>query len=247
LEPGELVIDGLLIEGKLSVPAGSIRLHIAHSTLVPSSGGIKIEGDSSVELTIDRSICGRIEVAGKSSSLIVNESIIDADGAEKYPAIDAEEIAARMDRCTILGRSKLRRLEASNSIFTDEVTARLRQEGCVRFSYITHDSHSPRRFHCQPDMALAAAKEDYGEALNEEEIMAVKNRLDPAFISVHYGDPGYVQLSRSSAQEILKGAEDGSEMGIYGILQQPQREANLRMALEEYLRFGLEAGIFFVT
>lgn len=247
LEPGELVIDGLLIEGKLSVPAGSIRLHIAHSTLVPSSGGIKIEGDSSVELTIDRSICGRIEVAGKSSSLIVNESIIDADGAEKYPAIDAEEIAARMDRCTILGRSKLRRLEASNSIFTDEVTARLRQEGCVRFSYITHDSHSPRRFHCQPDMALAAAKEDYGEALNEEEIMAVKNRLDPAFTSVHYGDPGYVQLSRSSAQEILKGAEDGSEMGIYGILQQPQREANLRMALEEYLRFGLEAGIFFVT
>jgi len=30
-------------------------------------------------------------------------------------------------------------------------------------------------------------------------------------------------------------------------LKQPQRESNLRIALDEYLRFGLEAGIFFVT
>jgi hypothetical protein len=43
------------------------------------------------------------------------------------------------------------------------------------------------------------------------------------------------------------GAEDGSEMGVFSLLQQPQREANLRIALDEYLRFGLEAGIFFVT
>jgi len=28
---------------------------------------------------------------------------------------------------------------------------------------------------------------------------------------------------------------------------QPQREANLRTALDEYLRFGLAAGIFYVT
>jgi hypothetical protein len=36
-------------------------------------------------------------------------------------------------------------------------------------------------------------------------------------------------------------------MGVFGILEQPQREANLKAALEEYLRFGLEAGIFYVT
>lgn len=246
-EPGELVIEGLLIEGKLSVPAGNLRLHLAHSTLVPASGGIKIERESSVQLTIDRSICGRIEIASRSSSLIVNESIIDADITENNQAIDAEDAAAQIDRCTILGRGKLRRLEASNSIFAEELTVRQRQEGCVRFSYIAQDSHSPRRFHCQPDMALEAAKEDYGGSLKDEESIAVKNRLNPAFTSIHYGDPGYVQLSYASAQEIRTGAEDGSEMGVFGILQQPQREANLRAALEEYLRFGLEAGIFFVT
>jgi hypothetical protein len=36
-------------------------------------------------------------------------------------------------------------------------------------------------------------------------------------------------------------------MGVFCMLQQPQRLKNLQVALEEYLRFGLEAGIFFVT
>jgi hypothetical protein len=47
--------------------------------------------------------------------------------------------------------------------------------------------------------------------------------------------------------EIATGAEDGSEMGAYCHLKQPQREANLRLRLEEYLPFGLEAGIIYVT
>ena len=32
-------------------------------------------------------------------------------------------------------------------------------------------------------------------------------------------------------------------MGAYCHLKQPQRESNLRMRLEEYLPFGLEAGL----
>ena len=33
----------------------------------------------------------------------------------------------------------------------------------------------------------------------------------------------------------------------FRVLQQPQREANLRASLDEYLRFGLEAGLIFST
>ena len=36
-------------------------------------------------------------------------------------------------------------------------------------------------------------------------------------------------------------------MGAYEHLQQPQREANLQDALHEYLRLGLEAGVFLVN
>jgi hypothetical protein len=36
-------------------------------------------------------------------------------------------------------------------------------------------------------------------------------------------------------------------MGAFSHLRQPQREANIRANLAEYLRFGLEAGIFYVN
>jgi hypothetical protein len=239
---GELVIDGLLIEGNLSVLEGNLRLRIAHTTLKARDNItiIKINGASSVELTIDRSICGPIEIAGNESGLILNESIVN-------DSIIAENTPAQIDRCTILGISNLRRLQASNSIFMEKVTVKQRQDGCVRFSYLPYDSPSPRRFRCQPDLAIAAKKEALGRDLSDKEKNALKNRLRPAFTSVHYGDPGYAQLSSTSAKEVQTGAEDGSEMGVFGILEQPLREVNLKAALEEYMRFGLEAGIFYMT
>ena len=36
-------------------------------------------------------------------------------------------------------------------------------------------------------------------------------------------------------------------MGAFSHLRQPQREANLRVRLEEYLPFGLEPGLIYVT
>ena len=48
-------------------------------------------------------------------------------------------------------------------------------------------------------------------------------------------------------EQIRTGAESGAEMGAFEFLKQPQREANLRDALAEYLRFGLEARLVFVN
>ena len=245
-DPGELIIDGLLIDGKVIASSGSLKLQISHTTFVPGTGGIKAEEKSSVDLTISRSICGPISIAGTASSLILEESIVD--GAETTnDAIIAEKVNAQIDRCTVLGKSHLRSLEASNSIFTGDVTVAQRQDGCVRYSSLPIRSRSPRRFRCQPNLALAEAKEALERDLSIQEVNSLQARLRPVFTSVHYGDPGYAQLSRSCAEEIKIGAEDGSEMGVFGILEQPQREANLRAALEEYMRFGLEAGIFYVT
>ena len=46
----------------------------------------------------------------------------------------------------------------------------------------------------------------------------------------------------AAPREIRTGADDESEMGAFHLLHAPQREANLRIRLEEYLRFSLEAG-----
>jgi hypothetical protein len=75
----------------------------------------------------------------------------------------------------------------------------------------------------------------------------IRARFVPSFTSTRYGDPAYSQFSLACALEIRTGAENGSEIGAFNNLKQPQREANLRASLGEYLRFGLEAGIFYVT
>lgn len=82
---------------------------------------------------------------------------------------------------------------------------------------------------------------------NVIEKLLIMEQLQPNFTSIKYGAPGYGQLSRSCANELLTGAEDGAEMGTFNGLKKPQREANLQANLEEYLRFGLEAGIFYMT
>ena len=69
----------------------------------------------------------------------------------------------------------------------------------------------------------------------------------PLFTSLSYGHPGYGQLLRRCAIEIREGADDEAEMGAFHDLFQPQRETNLRVRLDEYLRFGLEAGVFYPT
>ena len=148
---------------------------------------------------------------------------------------------ATFERTTVFGRTKVRELTlASESIFTGPIVAERLQIGCARFSYLLEGSRTPRRYRCQPDLALEGVT---GAA----EHGAIRARVTPTFTTSDYSNPGYAQLSTACPDEIRTGAEDGSEMGVFQHLRQPQREANLRYALEEYLRFGLEAGFFFVT
>jgi len=76
---------------------------------------------------------------------------------------------------------------------------------------------------------------------------AVVAQIVPAFTSLGYDQPGYGQLRISAPEQIRTGADDEAEMGAFHDLFQPQRESNLRTRLDEYLRFGLEAGVFYET
>jgi hypothetical protein len=87
----------------------------------------------------------------------------------------------------------------------------------------------PRRFRCQPS----------GES--------TAGRVRPSFTSTTYGHPGYGQLTPSCPRAISSGAADEGEMGAFHMVQSTQRLANLLSNLDEYLRFGLEAGVFFAT
>jgi hypothetical protein len=250
--PGTLIVNGLWIEGGLKALAGNLGgLQLVHATLVPSAAGLSVDPSADLDLqnsrlkiAIQRSICGPIHAPAGVPTLSLVDSIA---GAGTGVAISASSADASIQSSTILGSIGdanvigLRTLQAGNSIFTEPVNVERTQAGCVRFCYLPSDvSRVPRRYRCQPDLALAGQTDPAVQA-------SVRGRLRPLFTSLVYGEPGYAQLDAACATEIRDGADDGAEMGAFDFLKQPQRDSNLRIALIEYLRFGLQAGTFYVT
>jgi hypothetical protein len=228
VEPGELILDGHLIEGGLTVVDGNLgRLRIGHTTLVPGKGGLSVAaGNPRLTVELDRVISGSISLADSVPKLSILDSIVDGAGGS---ALEASGCRAIIDTSTLFGSVALGSLEASNDIFTQPLTVTRRQEGCVRFSFLPVESLAPRRYHCRPVDAAEQAQ------------------LFPHFTSVTYGHPGYAQLRLTGQDAITTGADDEGEMGAFHFLQSAKRAGNLRANLDEYLRFGLEAGLLFVT
>lgn len=191
-------------------------------TLKETRAVLTIKGNKAYEFIVkDDTVCVQSD-----ASLAAQDSIIDA--AKGNMAIIAR--SAKIENTTVFGKTEVDGLRlASNTIFTDAVTAKMTQEGCVRFSYIPPDSQTPQRYKCQPPELTGHPS------------------VSPRFTSDNYGDPGYAQLHRTVAKEIFEGADNGAEMGAFNHLFQPQRIADLKGSLNEYLRFGLEAGVFLVT
>ncbi len=267
---------GLVIEGSLAT-SGRVNLTVNDCTLGPGQAldedgypvhpdgaSLKVSGTgkelSDTTVAIQRSILGPLEVPVDCQGLTVRDSLVDApiakgaDQPSRYAlAADAAGTGpgpvTDLERVTVFGQVHVRELSlASEVIFVQPAAADRRQEGCVRFSSIPDGSQTPRHFRCQPDLAIEARKKELSPVpLSGTEQTQIEMRLRPQFTDLRYGQPAFAQLANACADGIKTGAEDGSEMGAFSLLQQPQRLANLQIALGEYLRFGLEAGIFFVT
>jgi hypothetical protein len=255
---GRLVIEGLVISGgELQLAAAADEepreLILRHCTLVP---GLRLNPDGSgvspgapsltvanpfATITLEQCIVGSLQIETDAAITLV-DCIVDA-GAPDAVAYEGS-VAGRaggdmtIRDCTVIGKLHVRKMTlASNVVFVARLSSgdawpapvwvERKQEGCVRFSFVPNGSLVPTRFRCVPD--------------------ELHPNVLPHFTSLRYGDPGYGQLRSATDLSIREGADDGSEMGVMHPLYQPQREANLRIRLEEFLRFGLHAGIFHVT
>ncbi|PPD28621.1 MAG: hypothetical protein CTY21_13055 [Methylomonas sp.] len=118
----------------------------------------------------------------------------------------------------------------------------------MRFCYVPSESRTPQRYQCQPDGVRAKAAEALLSEPDPAVVQTAQNieaaRVRPVFNSIRYGRPDYCQLSECCADEIKRGAEDASEMGVFHHLYQPQRMANLRVRLDEYSPARMDVGIF---
>lgn len=220
-----------------------------------TGGGDPLNTELRVELAF--SITGPIRLPDHAEGLFALDSIIDGVGTPAIAGVGAANArgpAVRLERATLRGMTRVRQIDLASEVIFDGVASAERiQVGCVRFSYVPPGSSTPRRYRCQPDLAERRAIEEAEAAgpITQAERDAirerVRRRVRPEYTSEAYGQPAYLQLALSGPFEIATGAEDGSEMGAYCHLKQPQREANLRTRLEEYLPFGLEAGLIYVT
>lgn len=247
-DPGTLILDGLLIEGRVTVLVGNLGgLLISHCTLAaatpPGTSQTAADGDVTVNAStasgagssngrlrvqVTRSLCGRIELSDRIGQVSVADSLVDRPG---MPAIVAPGGRAELEGVTVLGGVAVRELDASNCIFTELALADRRQSGCVRYSYLPPGSRTTQPYRCQPALALATQPERSADSLR------------PVFASTRGGDPLYGRLATTCPSEIRGGADDEGEMGAFNFLRETQREANVRASLDEYLSFGLDAGV----
>ncbi|MEK1905157.1 MAG: hypothetical protein AAAB13_05220 [Pseudomonas sp.] len=234
-----LTLSGLLLDGKLRLLGDLREVALRHCSLTPARGGIHHETKSKgrmLAISLTHCLCGPLRSEGALASVAARYSVFDNADDE---ALYLPDTQLSLDRCTVFGSSRAGGLEAANSLFSGPLLITRRQLGCVRFCYVPDGSKTPRRYRCQPDLV--------SHGLSASKAKPEKVRVTPTFTATTFGHPAYAQLRLSCAVEIRTGAEDGAEMGVWNLLQQPQREANLRQALDEYLRFGLEAGVIFVN
>jgi len=262
-EESDVTLNGFVISGPLRVPLvdgdgnpNKLRtLRLRHCTLVPGdvpaqpavpphvAGPMLLVESPDTSIEIEQCIVGAIRSVSEAKISIRN-SIVDASQTDSvaYAGLVEDDPGAPLtiENSTVIGKVYTRTMTlASNTIFFSDlkpgdiwpapVRAERLQQGCVRFCFVPPGSQLPRLSHCQPAKAEDAA------------------RVRPVFTSLRYGDAAYCQLSPACAEEITNGADDQVEMGAFHNLYQPRREANLRAALDEYLRFGLEAGIFYAS
>ncbi len=109
--------------------------------------------------------------------------------------------------------------EVSNSIVVGAIVSKRLGTGCVRFSYLGAGSKVPKPHRC------------------------VEPPILPVFTSLSLTHSGFARLHSFCPSAITEGADDRGDMGAFHFLQEPRKEANLRIRIDEYLRLGLEAGI----
>ena len=259
LEPAEVEV---IIRHCTLVPGWTLECDCAPCQ--PAKGSLHLRNLQG-RVCIEHSILGAVrvhqdEVRTEPIDLRISDSILDATNLEQAAlsrpgGSEIAHAALTILRSTVLGEihTHVMRL-GENCIFAAHICVARRQIGCVRFCYVVAGSRTPRRYECQPDLAERAAIERLEKLIpspppddKNRAIMRARSRVRPQFNSMRYGWPVYCQLALSCPEEITRGADDESEMGVFHDLFQPQRALNLRARLDEFTPAGMEAGIIYVT
>ncbi len=268
-------LNGLLIDGSITIavpPTGTnnnLNLEVIHCTLVPKSdsASLTVENENAlgeVNISFEKSITGALILPNLITSLKLSNSIIKGMFLQTTQLAVAANIEpnnllmgplTQIDQCTIFGEVHVSALpSANNSIFTHTVVVQ-NPEGCMRYCSLPLNSQTPQRYRCQPEYnyEIEAEKLITDSDLNSVDELSPSDKnfiitnLTPSFSSMNYNDPNFAQLSDNCNPAISAGAENGAEMGAFNMLKQPQRLLNLQQIMTEFLPFGLNYEIFYIS
>ncbi|BBA36206.1 hypothetical protein sS8_4276 [Methylocaldum marinum] len=183
------------------------------------------------KLMIRRSIMGPVHVVRDNpddpstvEELLICESIVDARETADRRAVSNPFGTTVIESSTLFGDVSSAVLKASDSIVDGRVSVVNNQAGCFRFS-----ASEPGE-----GVRMPPRYRDFHAPIPES-----------AFNSTRFGDPQYAQLSIVAPQPLLRGAENGSEMGVFSFLLTPIRLASVRAKVNEFGPVGLLAQYLF--
>jgi hypothetical protein len=232
----ELRLEGLWIGAQ---PAASLRLEgdfhtvaLRWCTLDP--GGLDAMGaplppcplviaGTIDKLVIENCILPGLRLDGANAgvdTIEIRDSIVDA-GQAGSDGVAAPRASLLMERCTVIGPDlsalgvDVEKLDASDSLIAARADVTDLQNGCFRFSARGQGSRVPH---------------PYASHIIDD--------LQRLFASRRFGDPAYGTLSALAPVDLLRGAEEGCEIGAFCAERNPIRFDSLRTKAEEYMPFG---------
>jgi hypothetical protein len=242
-QPAAGVVADFVVEGAAGLDAEEFdfeRVEIRFATLDP--GGSRADGVRIAplrllvrarirRLVIRRSIMGPVHVARDNpddpslvEELLICESIVDARESADRLAVSSDFGTVIIEGSTIFGDVAADVLRASDTIVDGRVRVVNNQAGCFRFS---------------------ASEPGAGVRLPPRYRDVLAPISEAAFNSTRFGDPQYAQLSVVAPAQLLGGAENGSEMGVFSHLLTPIRLRSVRAKVNEYGPVGLLAQYLF--
>jgi len=195
--------------GEQATLAGAPAQRIAHLRLVLAG--------TVAQLQIERCVLGSLAersglpgTACTAASVQASDSLFIAHGSGPAIALGSAEL--RLDRCTVLGEVRCARAEISQTLIDGDLWVENAQDSCFRFS-------TARR---------GRIPSPYESVLFPDGLPA------ESFVSRRFGDPGLAQLAAACPPSVARGAENGTEMGVFNRALDPIKRDDLAAKLAEY-------------
>ena len=230
--PARLGLSGLFHSGAFAVLTGQLTRFLAAHTTFDADATLKAAANPELAMAFDHCLCGPLALDPVVPELALESTIVQAGASGD--AIVAAGARFIVQSSSLFGRvAPIRELWASSSLFSRPVVARRTQAGCVRFCYVADGSRVPRRYRCQPELAVKAG--------------ADARRVKPHLVSRDRASPWYGQLHPLAHPALRTGGEDGGEIGAFRSPSSALLEGNVEATLDEYLRLGMAAGLLIAT